>query len=675
MGIIKPSVSFLPMNDIAGYLVENNKMATEEYVDKALDKTKESLTQCVAGDTTTAINSSKLGGIDADKYLTKDDAVKIEHVTDTMNSLYSNEIQNLREEVYHLKSKLSRNGFIDEDIAYEGFYDTFKHNNIKYETKICGIKDSYPALTNTLTIDDLTKIRDFEIGKCFVIVKTNTKEKEIVTVKNSDDTGVVEFYPSSALLTDKEVIELHKTYGIYYKDSFSFSEVTTGVDLHSQERYHMQSDDTMVAAQTIIKTNTGYAVSFKVPKTCVPNNQGALTSFSIMAKAIGNPGNLICYLLDESAAFKSGVLTPDFTSIEDAKNKDYLLATSNPIKAENAVNQSTLTFDFFNNETNDYPIIEDKRYLFIIECIDADIDNYWNIYFSYYKDSANNIDDLEKYNTSLMYQNATDDPSIQSLSIINDIDKYDLLFTIAVKDIADHAEFGNKEGLYTSKIVLPRPIDVSRARLSMRINREGCYYVDTVSADYTTFTLAKEDEYAYSNTDLRFDEDDIVIIGNQIGIIKKSTGNSIQLKEPLYLDYRIEKLYTKYNSSVKIPVYRVNYEASITPYLINWNDFDLTNKEFKSTKVSDALKLELTNVIPMCINKIGDRKSDRLLFEFKFGEDDNGLSKFANEFELQIKWKSKFNYNEINKPENIQNNYNELIGRIFELILTFDKIY
>ena len=62
----------------------------------------------------------------------------------------------------------------------------------------------------------------------------------------------------SALLTDKEVIELHKTEGIYYKDSFSFSEVTTGVDLHSQERYHMQSDDTMVAAQTIIKTNTGY---------------------------------------------------------------------------------------------------------------------------------------------------------------------------------------------------------------------------------------------------------------------------------------------------------------------------------------------------------------------------------------------------------------------------------
>ena len=60
MGIIKPSVSFLPMNDIAGYLVENNKMATEEYVDKALDHTKESLTQCIPGDTTTAINSSKL---------------------------------------------------------------------------------------------------------------------------------------------------------------------------------------------------------------------------------------------------------------------------------------------------------------------------------------------------------------------------------------------------------------------------------------------------------------------------------------------------------------------------------------------------------------------------------------------------------------------------------------
>ena len=54
MGIIKPSVSFLPMNDIAGYLVENNKMATEEYVDKALDKIKEtSNNEKIAMNTTT----------------------------------------------------------------------------------------------------------------------------------------------------------------------------------------------------------------------------------------------------------------------------------------------------------------------------------------------------------------------------------------------------------------------------------------------------------------------------------------------------------------------------------------------------------------------------------------------------------------------------------------------
>ena len=679
MTVMKPSVSFLPMNDIAGYLIENNDFTTKDQMDKTLSTAVESLAKAVDGDRDTVKNALNLNGIEASEYLTRKDATKIEGITDVMNKLYSDEIQNLREELYQLRSQLGKDGFVDEDILYEGFIDTFKKNNIKYDKYVCGVKESSPVLTDVLYIDDLEKIKDFEVGKHFTIVKNDTAEKDIVTILESNDSGKVKFYPSTNLLTDATVVELWKTYGNYIRNSFSFSEITSGVDLGSQERYHMQSDDTMTAARAINSSSTGIATSFKIPSTCVPNDKAALISFSVTTKAIGNPGNLICHLIDESAGFTNGILSPTFISVEDAKDKGLVIASSQPIKAENALQQTTLSFDFFDKELNSYPEVEDKRYIFLIECVNADENNYWNLYFSYYRNDANEVDDLERYNVSLNYK-AVDgiDPDEKSLYIIDDIDKYDLLFTLAVKDIIEQTEYGNKEGLYTAKIILPKPIDVSRARLSMRINREGCYYTDlsSISDDFTEFTLYKEDEYSYSNTDLRFDENDIIIIGNQFGKVKKCTSNRVTLQEPLYLDYRIEKLYTKNNSVVKIPVYRMNYEASITPYLIDWNDFDLTTKQFNSEKISESvLDLNLTNIIPINNNKLGSRISDKLLFETKYGEDDEGFSKYANEFELQIKWKSKFEYNEINKAENIQNKFNELIGRIHELVLTFDKIY
>lgn len=677
MGIVKPSVSFLPMNDIAGYLVENNKIATQQQLNQALSEAEKGLAQAVDNDRKTVENALKLNGVAASDYLTKEDAVKIEQTTDVMNGLYSNEIQNLREEVYQLRSQLSKNGYVSEDTLYEGFVDTFKNNNKKYDEYICGVTESSASLTNILYINDLSKIKDFEVGKHFVISKTDTAEKDIVTVQESNEAGKVKFYPSTNLLSDKDSVELRKTHGNYVRNSFSFSKISSGVDVSSQERYHMQSDDTMTAAKIINASKTGYAVSFKIPNSCVPNEKAALLSFSIMAKSVGNPGNLICYLIEESAGFTNGILNPSFISVEDAKNKGLVIATSQPVKAEDAIRQSNLTFDFFDKSLNTCPEVEDKRYIFLIDCTSADINNYWNIYFSYYRNAANEIEDLEKYNTSLNYR-AVDEVTTtdKSLYIMDNIDKYDLLFTLAVKDTIEQTEFGDNEGLYTAKIILPKPIDVSRARLSMKINREGCYYVESINDSFTEFTLAKEDQYAYSNSDLRFDEGDLVVIGNQFAKIKKSTGSKIVLEKPLYIDHRIEKLYTKFNSVTKIPVYRVNYKPSITPYLVDWNTFDIKTKEFSSSKVTDeVLNLELENVIPTCTNVIGSRESDKLIFETKFGEDKDKLSKFANEFELQIKWNSKFDYNEINKAENIQNNFNELIGRIHELILTFDKIY
>jgi hypothetical protein len=679
MTIRKPSISFLPMEDIAGDLVENKNFMTKTLVDADITTATRVLAKAVTPDQTTVENSLQLGGVDADKYMTASDGTKILGVADTMSVIFSDEVQNLRDEVYQLKSQLCKNGYVDELTVYEGFQDAFKQNNVKYESKICSIASSSLSLTDVLYLDDLSKLRDFEEGKHFVIVKTDTKETAFATVVSCDTAGKVEFYPSSSLLYNKDFVELHKTSGEYLRDSFSFSSVVSGVDLSAKEKYHMQSDDTMTTPRQINASNTGYGVYFKVPDSCTTNNRAALTNFTITTKAIGTPGNLLCHILTEDSIFNTGTFNPKFTSIEDAKSKGYFIATSQPILAENAVNESQLSFNFFNQSTNTYPEITNTKYLFIIECVNADVNNYWNVRFSYYQNAANVIEDLEKYNSSFDYHKVTltgSNPTERSITIIDDIDKYDMLFTLTTRDIIDQTEYGNKEGLYTAKIVLPRPIDISRARLTTRIAREGCWYVNSYDSTYTKFTLSKEDDNAYSSTDLRFDTGDIIVIGNQSSTVVKSTSNSIEIATPIYIDSRIEKLFTKNNSSVKIPVYRMNYDVSLKPYFVDWTNFDMTKKEFVSTPVTATpIELSLTSIIPSGDNKLGSRVSDRLLFEGNFGNDSNGIAKLANEFELQIKWNSKFEFDEINQSSNVHNGFNELIGRIHNLSLTFDKNY
>lgn len=679
MSIQKPSISFLPMEDIAGDLIENKNFMTQKMVNDSIKTTANTLAKATTADQLTVKNSEQLGGKNPEEYMTTADGTKILGVTDTMSVIFSDELQNLRDEFYQTKYQLSKNGYIESSISYEGFEDLFKQNNVKYETLICKPNTSSISLTDVLYIDDLSKLRDFEAGKHFIIRKTNTTEEQFVTVLSCEISGKVKFYPSTSLLFDKDTVELHKTSGEYIRNSFSFSKVISGVDLGNKEKYHMQSDDTMTTPIKINSSNTGYAAYFKVPDNCVSNKRAALISFAVTTKAVGSPGNLLCHILKEDSVFTKGAFTPKFTSIEDAKSKGYLIATSQPIKAENAVAENQLAFNFFDQSTNTYPEITNSKYLFIVEVVSADSTNYWNLRFSYFQDIENNIEDLEKYNCSFDYHKVIYNGSNaeeKAISIISNIDKYDMLFTLTTRDIIDQTEIGNKEGLYTAKIILPKPVDISRVRLNTRINREGCYYVQSYDNTFTKFILAKEDEYAHSVTDLKFDENDIVVIGNQFGKIKKSTSNVIELYEPIYIDYRIEKLFTKNNNSVKIPVYRMNYEVSIKPYLIDWTKFNMAKKEFNSTPVTDeVITMKLNSVIPSGDNSLGSRVSDRLLFEGSFGSDTKGIAKLANEFELQIKWKSKFEFNEINNKENIQNGFNELIGRIHNLIITFDKTY
>lgn len=734
MNLIKPSLSLLPMDDIAAELKSNkvnrNFMTRE---DNATDvdsvagiKSNRIAISAEGHNRETVKNALNLDGKPASEYVSREDGNKFLKVSSELSKVYSEEIRNLRNELYLLYGELTKKGFIDNTMNFEGFVEGFDRGNILYEDYICGIASGVVGNTRDLYISNVAMLHYFEPGKKFVIKRSDTEEETVVTVREVNKAGKVNFEPSVNYLDNMDKIGLFKTTGEYINNTFSFSEIKKAVS-EQTERYYTQSDDTDTKYLVINQPYTGYAVTFKVPRGINSSEgiSGALSKFAIRAQAVGNPGGIRCHVLDIDAVDSNGQLDPKFDNITDAINKGYVLATSEIIHStkDNLTKENDIYFDFYggvhhnykngvkeegkvdgetsflsNNTSNmesvetfetadGYPILKDNRYCFIIESLGANSENYWRVRFSYYNNN-NHVDDLHRRNASYVYK-SIDTSGLygdeKCLQIIDDITKYDIMYTLVVRDIIEEEEVGKQHGLYTARIVLPRPIEVSRARLTMRINREGMYNIKDHNSDYTIFTLERNTPTSHTTSNTGFVIGDKIIIGNTIATVKRVSVSEIQVENPVYLDERIVKFYTssvydaKVNGYVKktaIPVYKINYVPTIKAKYVDWDNYNEILGTYESKDLTELpLDLELMTIIPDKL-KSNERVSDRLLFEATFGEDEEGNKLIANEFELQIEWQSPFTERDINEfKDTADRNFKELIGRIHDLNLTFDRHY
>lgn len=735
MNLTRPSLSFLPMEDIAAELKSNKanrKFMTRE--DKATDV--ENVAGIVAEriaisaegkDRETIKNALNLNGKPASEYVSRQDGERFLQVSSELSDTVSNEIRNLRDELYQLYAELSKKGFIDNTMKYEGFVESFKRGNVLFEDYICGISSAAAGRTKDLYISDIEKKHYFEKGKKFVIRISDTGEEQVVTSTGINNAGKVTFEPAATNLNTISKVGLFKTNGEYNNNTFSFSNIKKAVS-EQVERYYTQSDDTDTKYLTIKRPNTGFAATFKVPRNIKSELgiAGALSKFAIRAQAINAPGGLRCHVVDYDSIIQDGELRPKFENIQDAINKGYCLASSEVVYStrDNTVMENDIYFDFYGGvhptykngtvssnsqpdgevdfltsktvtsdshdifETADnYPILKDAKYCFIIECLGATDDSYWRLRFSYFNNN-NYVDDLHRRNASYVYKAISENTISEDshcIQVIDDISKYDLMYTLVVRDIIDEEEVGKDEGVYTARIILPKPIDVARARLTLRINREGMYNVKEHNAEYTIFVLESDTATSHSASDTRFVIGEKIIIGNAIATIKRVSTTEIEVENPTYLDERIVRYYTKTvydsetNSYVKktsIPVYRMGYRPSIKAKLVDWDNYNEIMGTYETTDVSEEpLDLELMTVIPDKY-KTNDRVSDRLLFELDFGQDENNKNVLANEFELQLYWASPFSKKEINAIKDTNDrNFKELIGRVHDLSLAFDKNY
>lgn len=600
-------------------------------------------------------NAEYLGGQPAVHYLSAEQGTKIQNFGEKVGKTFSDEIAALRDELYQLIGQLSRSGHIQEHGVYSGFQDYFKKSNKKYiyskktidgdiidSFEVCALAPGFYDPSPNVKRIVVNKAGVIKEGDWFVIRKNDVDENYLVQAtlvekqNTYDAVTFVSLFSTEGIpaIEDPSKVEIWKVLGDYLNGSFSFSKVEEFATTNT-ERVTMLNDDSVTSLHAITKSKTGYAATFKVPK----NMYGALNYFSVFARSTGSPGALTCYIMDEASLSL-------VTDVQDALNKDYIIAQSQPVKMTSTSNiLNEVKFKFADPYTYNKVILEDKRYAFVIVCEKCSATDRWEIQFarSAFGDGGNI--DLQTNNKTYNYDPETGFEGTNAYG--------DLIFCLSVMEIKENYETPMTNGVYSSqKIKVDYNESLARARVTMRVNREGLYKSRSagVLADNGTisFDYVKEDPGTVPSN-YGFAKDDIVVVGNQFRkIVADCSSPNVTIDKAIAVNSEDE-------------IYRVGYKVFLRAIKKTWKTSPTTGY----VTTSDVLiPLQLKAVMKDDF-KINDTYSDRLVFEGEF-RDSQGNAIDANEFYLQIVWTS-----------NVQKQYlmsnKDYVGRIFDLTLTFDR--
>lgn len=137
------SLANIPVEDIYNYLTivkgvsvrNENAVDTDKVYGIEASKIAKAATDengNLVSNRDTVQNALQLGGIDAAQYLQRDESTTLLGDTYQVSTILSNELKELRDEIYQLKAELAKQGYVQQSKVYDGFYDAFKDGEIRY---------------------------------------------------------------------------------------------------------------------------------------------------------------------------------------------------------------------------------------------------------------------------------------------------------------------------------------------------------------------------------------------------------------------------------------------------------------------------------------------------------------------------------------------------------------
>lgn len=643
----------LEMDDIAEYLNIGKGFITDK--DKATDVKQvggidaDLIAVAVSkDDRTTVRNALNLNGHPDTYFLSAESGADIVEENKREVATYNAEIQELRDEIYQLREELAKSGIVTKYKPYAGFYDSFRsaYPEHEYEPIATAIENSssqYEIIVQDKLYDE------FIVGNKIMLEDTTDGKTALVTIDSKlPDLRTIHFTPATGFSIKKDKCIIYKSKGNIINGTFTFGEI---VDEHPGDRefYSCLDDDTFRCRKKITSPHTGFGYTFRIPAA---RQKNYLSKLDIQVKKYGEPGNLMCYIIDERNI-------QNWKNPQKAEDDGIIIAKSQPLEVDMRLGEHIANFNFYDGMN--YPLLEEVdttdhkvRYCFIIEALDADENNYYELVFLQHKREDDTFGDLQLNNITYNYTQKEDVSSEDALSTDDIINATDIYYGITLLEALQKTFVPYTDGVYTAKFELHEPIRISYARLTMRIAREGLFKVST---DGTTYTR---------NDNCIADNGVIVVEGETNddvrGFSRRNEGNIVigtDIRKLIAVDderLTIEKgIYAKPEAIV----YPIGYTAYLTANLKTW---DAEQCKYVYTE-PERFELELSTIMPDKYKK-DESISDRLVFECSL--DDSTTSKVKNvynNFELQICW--DYSANAVSQ---------RIAGRIYDLVVSLDRL-
>lgn len=581
-------------------------------------------------DRETVKNALQLGGIDASDYITTQGANALLSDTYQVSVNSGNEVKNLRDELYQLKSELTKAGLIKQSHCYNGFYDAFKEGNETYIKEPITITSTTLSQTQLgyITVEDVSNLT---AGEYIVIETAIPQIAQIQDITGSDRINLTTNINGPVPMGTK----ISKSYGTYNQGMFVFGK-QKDIAVSSRERYVILNDDAQ--PMSLVKKytpNSGYAAQINIPSTA----RGAIKRIGVQAKVTGNPGGLRCYVIDPLSNVED-VFT--MTTIQEMKQQGKIIAESNLLYSSNATQSfNELYFDF-----NDIVVLEKQSYMFLFVQVDADNNNYWEL------KGLRGETSIDLQTNSKLYSFTEGNPLIA--------EDGDLYLIVVTSDIVKNQIEYSKQGLYSAKVELSKLSPATRLRVELKVNREGRFAVvdnpntllPGVGANLNTYN---EDNKSYATS--VFNVGQTIAIGNQIAKVgnSRTDNTAFNLAETTY-------------APAGAPVYRIGYKVQAKACNTSIDKANSRNP-IKKENVT-LVELPLVAIIPGKEAGKEAISSDRLIFEADIKANDTGyiLNQF-NEIETQIFWENQ------GATTIDLNNSPELAGKILDITISTDNTY
>lgn len=681
LGITKVGLPVIKRKELVDYLNQDKIISLDT---KFVDGVESSMVaKSIEGDRDTVLNALNLGGASYKEYLQKGEVEHIFNFSKNVSTTHMREIKNLKDELYQTKAEFVKLGYIKETNLHNGFFDNFNKNRIKYDFTSYEIKDvdeNDPSILELYNDSNISfeNISEFYVGQRLAITKKDTEKEE--EGKTSGDLYaeicIIEEIDGNKIKINKEISRIDfdkfilvKTTGEYDGGSFIFGKITKNVPT-GKERHTTLLDDINTDKFYINKPNSGFAVKFRIDQIL----RGALKQFTVKAKKENDPGDLSCYIIREKNE-KDFVDIGRVEEFDEDKHIDdkIIIAKSNRIH-EIDHEKGLITFDFRDPYTGKYPQIridnKKKHYAIIVskEMIGGkkgpNNTNRWIFEMS----TSEGNTDLHKHNETFYFE----DKKGIMFNSSEDLNKYELNYSLTTVDILEKGYEPLKEGLYSRSYRLPSlSNEATNVRATLRANSEGRYLVDSNSFIIGTGLKRikiKADTSKPDSYDMAFGSGitpgDIIIVGENPFEVIESSGDNITIKN--ISDEDGDDFLKEVRKGD--PVFRVPYRIYVRAY--NYT-FENKGEEIKKV-IKDELLIPLEckgSIMDDYYNNTGT--TNRIIFENDLLKEGYIIPEEMTHFDMQIEWRTNFSQMDIKNA--IQKKSLDLLGRIDEMTVSFNK--